>query len=511
MAHANRFTRMHEHEVGEAHDSSSSGGFISGDNGMMNHNNLSFDVENVGNHHETSVAAAAAAAADSGGGGSSGGIPPQRESLHTEFAHQRASTDFIIQKKATKDRCILLVGVGIGIFVSLIALLIAAFVYEGVVGGGPNNNNNNNNNNKKTSSSQQFSTSGTSVNSHVGCHLEPTNSHVSFLVVGDSGRMGTHNQTEVANAMAMCADNLRPNFIVHTGDIFYPAGLRDDVNKRNSDFAASFTVPYNHDSLQVPWWCVLGNHDYGDGCGDSVKGEFKLDKCPERGEGRSPLNTLSKDLRRRDKRFFVERNYDVRVSADVHIFFMDTNPLIDEYKLEAWGEADVVRGGLRSSGTPTPRLILNKLQSELQQSNARWKIVVAHHPMYSNGKHGEFKELQQLLLDILIDNNVAMWFNGHDHDLQHFAIDRSTKTLVTHDDATNRDRTDTSSTLLHSFTSGAGSKTGRGFPGKLKSVYQMDLPGFMSVKVRDDTASVSLFDYMGAHLHTHDLKRPAER
>mmetsp|Transcript_6609 Transcript_6609/g.15040 ORF Transcript_6609/g.15040 Transcript_6609/m.15040 type:complete len:132 (+) Transcript_6609:79-474(+) len=131
--------------------------------------------------------------------------------------------------------------------------------------------------------------------------------------------------------------------------------------------------------------------------------------------------------------------------------------------------------------------------------------------MYSNGKHGEFKELQQLLLDILIDNNVAMWFNGHDHDLQHFAIDRSTKTLVTHDDATNRDRTDTSSTLLHSFTSGAGSKTGRGFPGKLKSVYQMDLPGFMSVKVRDDTASVSLFDYMGAHLHTHDLKRPAER
>ena len=69
----------------------------------------------------------------------------------------------------------------------------------------------------------------------------------------------------------------------------------------------------------------------------TLLGEFKLDKCPERGEGRSPLNTLSKDLRRRDKRFFVERNYDVRVSADVHIFFMDTNPLIDEYKLEAWG------------------------------------------------------------------------------------------------------------------------------------------------------------------------------
>ncbi|XRB04671.1 hypothetical protein NFJ02_21g46220 [Pycnococcus provasolii] len=136
MAHANRFTRMHENEsVHEAPDSSSGGGFISGDNGMMNHDNLSFDVENVGNHHETS--AAAAAAADSGGG-----IPPQRErvamqALHTEFAHQRASTDFIIQKKATKDRCILLVGVGIGIFVSLIALLIAAFVYEGVVGGGP--------------------------------------------------------------------------------------------------------------------------------------------------------------------------------------------------------------------------------------------------------------------------------------------------------------------------------------------------------------------------------------
>ena len=38
MAHANRFTRMHENEsVHEAPDSSSGGGFISGDNGMMNH------------------------------------------------------------------------------------------------------------------------------------------------------------------------------------------------------------------------------------------------------------------------------------------------------------------------------------------------------------------------------------------------------------------------------------------------------------------------------------------
>ena len=45
-----------------------------------------------------------------------------------------------------------------------------------------------------------------------------------FAVVGDWGRKGHDHQRDVALQMALVSEVLRPNFIVSTGDNFYPSG-----------------------------------------------------------------------------------------------------------------------------------------------------------------------------------------------------------------------------------------------------------------------------------------------
>ena len=43
------------------------------------------------------------------------------------------------------------------------------------------------------------------------------------LQVGDWGRKGQLNQTEVANMMALKASTVQPDFIISVGDNFYPS------------------------------------------------------------------------------------------------------------------------------------------------------------------------------------------------------------------------------------------------------------------------------------------------
>jgi tartrate-resistant acid phosphatase type 5 len=83
-------------------------------------------------------------------------------------------------------------------------------------------------------------------------------SSVTFIVVGDWGRQGLYNQSEVAALMGKVATVREPQFVVSTGDNFYQYGLagEDDIL-----FTEAFTNVYNAESLAgVPWYAVLGNH-----------------------------------------------------------------------------------------------------------------------------------------------------------------------------------------------------------------------------------------------------------
>eukprot|EP00882_Tetradesmus_deserticola_P021775 GHRQ01023573.1.p1 GENE.GHRQ01023573.1~~GHRQ01023573.1.p1 ORF type:complete len:244 (+),score=43.27 GHRQ01023573.1:379-1110(+) len=101
-----------------------------------------------------------------------------------------------------------------------------------------------------------------------------------FFVIGDWGRSGTKDQRQAARMMADVAQCMRPSFIISTGDNFYTHGLKSSDDAK---FAKSFSDVYNQASLQVNWYAVLGNHDYGDQI-DPDEGSCAantLEECPQ--------------------------------------------------------------------------------------------------------------------------------------------------------------------------------------------------------------------------------------
>ena len=55
-------------------------------------------------------------------------------------------------------------------------------------------------------------------------------------------------------------------------------------------------------------------------------------------------------------------------------------------------------------------------EKELKGSNEDWKIVYFHHPLYSSARrHGSDVQIRDKLEPLLVQYNVSVVFNGHDH------------------------------------------------------------------------------------------------
>jgi len=57
-------------------------------------------------------------------------------------------------------------------------------------------------------------------------------------------------------------------------------------------------------------------------------------------------------------------------------------------------------------------------EEELRKSQSTWKVAYAHHPIFSDGYHGDNETLKDQLLPIL-RNRVDVYISGHEHDMQH--------------------------------------------------------------------------------------------
>ncbi|KAK4486186.1 hypothetical protein RD792_008855 [Penstemon davidsonii] len=276
-----------------------------------------------------------------------------------------------------------------------------------------------------------------------------------FLVVGDWGRKGDFNQSQVAFQMGRIGEKMDIDFVVSTGDNFYDDGLKgeDDPN-----FSESFTNIYTANSLQKQWFSVLGNHDY-------------------RGDA---LAQLSSSLRKKDSRWLCLRSFVVNAEI-AELFFVDTTPFVNYYFTNPEDHKYDWRGV-----TPVKSYtanILRDVELALKNSRAKWKIVVGHHAIRSVGHHGDTQELVERLLPILRANNVDLYVNGHDHCLEHINDNKSP---------------------IQFLTSGAGSKAWRGDvketnDERLKFFY--DGQGFMSVDLTENDVQIVFYDVFGQVLH----------
>jgi tartrate-resistant acid phosphatase type 5 len=208
--------------------------------------------------------------------------------------------------------------------------------------------------------------------------LDP--SQVSLIAVGDQGS-GDLQQWTVAQAMERVAAKAgRLDFVVFLGDNFYGKSLTGTSDK---NWQMKFErVYWGHWLSHVPFYAVLGNHDY------PVSQEIEIQYSQQhKGSGRwqMPGHVYTKDFG------------DVDGRPLVRVVFLDTS---------------AAREGLQQQ--------IDFLEQAFQQPGPApiWRVVAAHHPVRNMGQHGEDAQLVSALLPALQRSNVDLFLAGHDHNQQ---------------------------------------------------------------------------------------------
>lgn len=202
---------------------------------------------------------------------------------------------------------------------------------------------------------------------------EPDGPFLRFLVIGDSG-FDTKVRERVVAGMVAEARERPPRFVVMAGDNVYPDGVSgvDDPA-----WETHFVRPFAE--LDVPFRPCLGNHDHG--LDPSAQVAYsKVDP-----KWRMPAAWYS----------FRER---VAEGCDAELFVLDSTTLRD--------------AGMSFFEAPEQ---VRWLEERLRASDATWKILVTHHPLYSLAGRGGSSTLRWHLGDLLAETGVSLVISGHEH------------------------------------------------------------------------------------------------
>jgi acid phosphatase len=276
---------------------------------------------------------------------------------------------------------------------------------------------------------------------------------LNFAIIGDWGRQGRPDQKQVAQQMALACKNAAAGFVVSVGDNFYERGV---TSLDDDHWQRSFETVYDAPSLQVPWYVILGNHDY-------------VGKCqPQLDYGKTHPRWIM------PARYYT-RIYPVDSATRLECFYIDTCPFIEEYRNNPeFGELVGQDAGRQ----------LQWLDRSLAESKAEWKLVFGHHPVYSSGlAHGNQPEIIEHILPLLQKYQVQAYFAGHDHDLEHLKAGD-----------------------LDLIVSGAGSEH-RPVKTPATSPFSQAVSGFALVSLRRDEMQVRFIDNLGNLLYTAKVPR----
>lgn len=183
-----------------------------------------------------------------------------------------------------------------------------------------------------------------------------------FIAFGDWGA-GTQFQKDVAAQTVALHQKAPFDTVLTLGDNIYEKG---DVNRLGKAYFTDTYAPLLQKG--VHFIVALGNHDEAGG--------FQDDQV----------------------RFFKMPGYYYNACRGPFEFFViDSNSFTNDEIQKKW------------------------LDRALGTSQAEWKIVLGHHPIYSSGEHGNNPGLKRTLEPLLIKHHVPLYLAGHDHDYERFA------------------------------------------------------------------------------------------
>jgi tartrate-resistant acid phosphatase type 5 len=212
-----------------------------------------------------------------------------------------------------------------------------------------------------------------------------TTGAVRLAALGDTGT-GDAGQYQGAAALNTKCARSGCAFAVLLGDNIYSSGVSSVTDEQ---FNTKFELPYAQ--IDLPFYAVLGNHDYGGGGAGTqfYKGQFQVDYSTVSAKWRMPA-----------------AYYRLAV-GDVEFFGLDTN-------MQLYGQDQQQRADIAEW---------------LQQSTASWRIAFGHHPYRSNGSHGNAGAynrqdgvpdgaLVKSFMDDIVCGRADLLLSGHDHNLQ---------------------------------------------------------------------------------------------
>lgn len=189
------------------------------------------------------------------------------------------------------------------------------------------------------------------------------------------------------------------------GDNFYhpmPGGFKSERWK------TGFSDMYPAAIFPCPFWAILGNHDYHDTTGNE---QIQLG-YPAFREHKTRWTMPGKYYR-----------LDLPAENPMVTFLMiDTDWESINHRIHpdkpCWMTAE-------EKSTQ-----MAWLETQLTSKRAPFTVVVGHHPVYSDGSHGDTPELVTELAPILEKHAVHMYLCGHDHDLQHLELEGQKTSFV---------------------------------------------------------------------------------
>jgi hypothetical protein len=219
-----------------------------------------------------------------------------------------------------------------------------------------------------------------------GCGPKP---EVNILSMGDIAQVGP-GQARVAAALEnhVAASPRSYDALFTAGDNFYMKLTGVDDPK----WRTLFEELYDPAVLNFPFYVALGNHDYDKLEGGGFKWQIEMAYSRENPQSRWKLPA---------KWYRVELPAGDKPLVTVLV--------LDSYKT-ALGEAAWAEQ-------------MAWLQSELARPRkSKWLVAVAHHPLYSNGSHGDNGVMQRELGPLFEKHGLDLYICGHDHDLQHLEM-----------------------------------------------------------------------------------------